>query len=107
VSDFSNEDLEGKNLYSLIRLDQTDKSLREYTQEFNSSYSYWKDEISVKVTAFLYIGGLKNDSVRTDLMTNWHTGKYATLMDLQNDAAKNSLWRSSTIITPSSYGSNS
>ena len=40
-------------------------------------------------------------------MTNWQTGKYATLMDLQNDATKNSLWRSSTIITPRTRGSNS
>jgi len=38
---------------------------------------------------------------------NWHTGKYATLMDMQNDAAKNSLWRSATIITPRTGGSNS
>jgi hypothetical protein len=35
-------------------------------------------------------------------MTNWQTGKYATLMELQNDDAKKSLWRSSTIITPMS-----
>jgi hypothetical protein len=55
---------------------------------------------------YLYIGGLKNGSVRADLMSNWQTGKYATLMDLQNDAAKNSLWRSSTIITPRMGGSN-
>ncbi len=34
---FSNEDLEGKNLYSLIKLDHSDKSLHEYTQEFNNS----------------------------------------------------------------------
>ena len=40
-------------------------------------------------------------------MTNWQTSKYATLMDLQNDAAKNSLWRSSTIITLRMGGSNS
>ena len=40
-------------------------------------------------------------------MINWQTGKYATLMDLQNDAAKSCLRRSSTIITPRSSGSNS
>ena len=34
---FSDEDLEGKNLYSLYKLDQFNKSLYEYTQEFNSS----------------------------------------------------------------------
>ena len=55
---FSNEDVEGKNLYSMIKLDQGDKSLHVYTQEFNSSYSYWKDDIAVKVAVFLYIGGL-------------------------------------------------
>ncbi len=60
--------------------------------------SYWKDDISVKVVAYLYIRGLKNCSVRADLMTNWQTGKYATLMELQNDVAKISLWRSSTTI---------
>jgi hypothetical protein len=97
---FSNDDLEGKNLYSLINLDQVDKSLHGYTQEFNNSYSYLKDDISVKVAVYLYIGGLKNGSVRANLMTNWQTGKYATLMDLQNVVANNSLWRSSTMITP-------
>jgi hypothetical protein len=56
---------------------------------------------------YLHIGGLKHGSVRADLMTNWQTGKYATLMDLQNDAANNFLWRSSTIITPRTCGSNS
>jgi hypothetical protein len=97
---FSNEDLEGKNLYVLIKLDQSDRSLHDYTQDFNSSYAYWKDDISVKVASYLYIGGLKNGSLRADLMSNWQTGKYATLMALQTDAAKNSLWRSSTVITP-------
>ena len=33
-------------------------------------------------------------------MTNWQTCSYPTLMALQNDAAKTSLWRSTTIITP-------
>ncbi len=56
---FSSEDLEGKNLYSLIKLDQIHKSLREYTQEFNSSYSYWKYDISVKAAAYMYIGSRK------------------------------------------------
>ena len=104
---FSNEDLEGKNLYSLIKLDQFDKSLHEYTQEFNNCYCYWEGGIYVKVAAYMYIGGLKNGSVRADLMPNCQTGKYATLVYLQNDATKNYLWRSSTIITPRSSGSNS
>ncbi len=99
--------MEGKNLYSLIKLDQGDKSLHEYTQEFNNPYGYWKDDIAVKVAVYLYIGGLKNGSARADFMFDCQTSKYATLMDLQNDATKNSLWRSSTIITPRMGGSNS
>ena len=49
---FSNEDLEGKSLYSLIKLYRFDKSIHDYTKEINSSYSYWKDDISVKVAAY-------------------------------------------------------
>ena len=71
---FSNKDLEGVNLYSLHKLDQFDKFLYEYTQEFNSSYSHWKD-ISVKAATYLYIGGLKVGALRADLMTNWHACK--------------------------------
>ncbi len=52
------------------------------------------------IVEYLYIGGLHNGSDRVDFMTNPQTGKYAILMALQNDAAKNILWRSSTRITP-------
>ena len=49
---FFNEDLEGTSLVSLTKLDQFDKSLHKYTHEFNSSYSYWKDDISVKAATY-------------------------------------------------------
>jgi hypothetical protein len=68
---FRNEDLEGIYLYSLIKLDHFDKPLHEDTHEFNSSNSYWKDDISVNSAAYLYIGGLKVGALRADLMTNW------------------------------------
>jgi len=97
---FSNEDLEGMNLDSLIKSDQFDKSLHEYTQEFNSSYSYWKDDISVKAVAYLYIEDLKVGALRADLMTNSQASKYDSLLTLQNDAAKNSLWRSAAVNIP-------
>ncbi len=54
----SNENLKSKNVYFLIQLYQFGKTLHEYTQKYNASYSYWKDDISVKVAAYLYIGGL-------------------------------------------------
>ena len=91
---FSNEDLESMNLYFLIELDQVDKSLHEHTQELDSSYSYWKDDTSVKAVGYLYIGGLKVGALRADFMTNWQACKYDSLLTLQNVAAKNSLWRS-------------
>jgi len=67
---FSNEDLEGMQLYFFIKIYQFDKSLHEYTQEFNISYSYCKDDISAKAAAYLYIGGLKVGALRADLMSN-------------------------------------
>ena len=85
------------NVYPLIKLDQFDKSLHDYTQEFNSSYSYWKDDISVKAAAYLYMGGLKVGALSADLMTNWQASKYYSLLTLQNDAAKNSLWHSNVV----------
>jgi hypothetical protein len=77
-----------------MKLDQFDKSLHEYMQELATSYSYWKDDISVKAAAYLLIGGLKVGALRTNLMTNWQECKYDFLLTLQNDAAKNTLWRS-------------
>ena len=96
---FSNEDLEGMNLYSLIKLDQYDKYLNEHTQEFNSFYSYWEEDISVKTATYLYIRGLKVGALRADLITNREACKHDSLIALQNDAAKNSLWRSAAVNT--------
>ena len=98
ASVFSNEDLEGMNLYSLIKLDQFNKSFHEYTQEFNSSYSYWKDDISVKAAAYLYIKGLQVRVLRAYLMTNSQAGKCDSLLTLHDDAIKNSLWRLATTV---------
>jgi hypothetical protein len=93
------------NLYSFLKLGQFDKSLHEYTQEFNISYSYCKDDISVKATAYLYIGGLRVGALRGDLITNWQAGKYDSLLILQNDVAKNILWRSTEVNIPRNSGS--
>ena len=71
-----------------------------YTHEFNSSYFCWKDDISIKVAAYGYSGGLKAGDVRADLMTNWHACKYTSLNALHNDAVKIFLWRSAVVITP-------
>ena len=67
---FSNEDLEGMSSYSRIILYRFDKSLHDYTQDFNRSYSYWKDDIFVKAVVYLYIGDLRVGALRADLMTH-------------------------------------
>ena len=67
---FAEEDFEGMNIYSLMILDQFDKLFHEHTEEFNSAYSYCKDDISVKADAYLYIGGLKVGALKVDLMNN-------------------------------------
>ena len=76
---FSNEDLEGMHLYALTELDKLNKSLHEYTHEFNKSYSYWKDDISVKAATYLCIEGLKVGALRTNFMISWHAGKSASM----------------------------
>jgi hypothetical protein len=48
----------------------------------------------------LYIGGLRVGALRADLMTNWQASKYASLLTLQNDVAKNSLRRSTAVNIP-------
>jgi hypothetical protein len=88
-----------------IKLDQIDKYLYEYTREFNSSFFYWKDDISVKATSYMYNGGLKVVALRVDLMTNWQASKHTSYIALQNDAAKNILWRSIAVNIPRSGNS--
>ena len=104
---FSIKDVEGGNLYSLIRIQQGNTSLTDYTQEFNNSLAYWKNSIDIKVAVYIYFGGLKNAALRADLMTNWHCSKYNSIIALQNDAAKNSLWRPPSSASGASTPSNS
>ncbi len=47
----------------------------------------------------MYIGGLKNGSLRADVMPNLQMGKYLSIIASHNDAAKNSLWRCTSAIT--------
>jgi hypothetical protein len=64
------EYVKGKILYIRLRLEQGETYLHDYTQEFNTSYAWWKKSIDIKAVVYMYIGGLKNGSLRADLMTN-------------------------------------
>jgi hypothetical protein len=85
---FSNTYLEGHNLSSRIKMDRFKKSLHDYTLDFNSSYSYRKNYISLKVRAYMYIGGLRTDALRANLTTDWQATKYASLIALKSNVAK-------------------
>ena len=89
VSYVVNEDLSASeyiSLHSLIGLDQQSESLLKYTQAFNHSYDYLKNDISLKAAVILYIRGIKSVSLSTILWSNWKNGKYTTLIALQTDA---------------------
>ena len=89
VSYAINEDLaatEYFNLLSLIGLEQQSESLLEYTQAFNRSYDYWKNDISLKATSVLYVKGIKSLALSTKLWLNWINGKYTTLAAFQTNA---------------------
>jgi hypothetical protein len=47
----------------------------------------------------MYIGGFKNGSLRANLMTNWQTGEYLSIIALQNDVFENFLWCSTSSLT--------
>jgi hypothetical protein len=47
----------------------------------------------------MYIGGLNNSSLRANLVTTWQNSNYLSIIALQNDVAKNNLWRSTSILT--------
>ena len=64
---FSIEDVEGKNVNILLRLEQGEKYLHDYTQEFDTSYAWWKKSIGIKAAVYVYIGELENGSFRADL----------------------------------------
>ena len=79
------------HLHSLIKLDQENGSLLEYTHAFNYSYGYLNNEISHKAASIWYIKGLKSPSLSAKLWSNWTNGKYTTLIALQGDASEISL----------------
>ena len=62
--------------------------------------SIGKTTSPLRAAAYLYIGGLIVGTLRADLMTNWHAGRYDSLIALHNDVAKNSLQRSVVVDIP-------
>ena len=67
---FSIKDYEGDSLINLLDLKETEgiNSIGEYTEKFNEYYADWEEAMNFKLAAYLYIRGLANENIRSDLM---------------------------------------
>ena len=68
-SSFVKKDYQAENLNLLVKLEQGNSDVPDYTQNFNDYYSFWKPEVSEKFVTYLYIMGLRSGSLRADLMS--------------------------------------
>jgi hypothetical protein len=58
------------HLHYLIKLDWNGESLLAYTQAFNRSYDYWKNDISLKAAANWHLESLQWATPSTELYSN-------------------------------------
>jgi hypothetical protein len=67
---------QAKNLNLLVKMEQGDSDVPNYTQKFNDYHNFWKTEISEKVAACAYIMDLRSRPLRADLMSAYSLGKF-------------------------------
>jgi hypothetical protein len=87
------KDYQAENLNLLVKLEQGNSDVPDYTRKFNDYYSFWKPEVSEKFGTYLYIMGLRSGPLRADLMSAYSLGKFNSLSDLQLHAARSNLCR--------------
>jgi hypothetical protein len=92
-SSFVIKDYQAESLNLLLKLEQGNSDVPDYTRKFNDLYSFWKPEVSEKIGTYLYIMGLHSSPLRTDLMSAYSLGKFNSLSDLQLHAARSNLCR--------------
>jgi hypothetical protein len=68
MSSFVIKGYQAENLNFLVKLEQGNSDVPDYTQKFNDYYSFWKSDVSEKFGTYLYIMGLRSDPLRADLM---------------------------------------
>jgi len=59
-SSFVIKDYQVENLNLLVKLEQDDSDVPDYTRKFNDYYSFWKSATSEKFGTYLYIMGLRS-----------------------------------------------
>ena len=87
------KDYQAENLNLLIKLEQGNSDVPDYTRKFNEYYNFWKPEVSEKFGTYLYIMGLRSAPLRADLMSAYSLGQFNSLSDLQLHAARSNLCR--------------
>ena len=65
----------------------------EYNDDFDCRFKPWKNYMSLRASFYMYIGGLPNGLLQTDLIANWESSKYSSLKELQLDAENITLHR--------------
>ncbi len=87
-SSFVIKDYHAENLNLLVKPEQGNSDVPEYTRKFNDCYNFWKPEVSEKFGTYLYIMGLRFGPLRADLMSAYSLGNFNFLSDLQLHAAR-------------------
>ncbi len=87
------KDYQAKNLNLLVKLEQGNSDVPDYTLKFNDYYRFWKPEVSEKIGTYLYIMGLRFGPLRADLILAYSLGKFNSLAELQLHAARSNLCR--------------
>jgi hypothetical protein len=67
------KDYQKENLKLLVKLERDNLDVYDYTRKFNDYHSFWKTEISQKLTTYLYIMGLRFEPLRADLMSAFYS----------------------------------
>ncbi len=92
-SSFVIKNYQANNLNLLVKLEQGNSDVSDYTRKLNDYYSFCKPEDSDKFGTYLYIMGLRSGPLRAALMSAYYLGKFHSLAKLQLHAPKSNLCR--------------
>ena len=90
------KDYKGEALIKLVTCKQRN-NLGTYIRVFNEHLAYWKGDLSFEFTAYLFMFGISNVSLRTELMRTFRDSKadqrfgFASLTEIQESASRSAL----------------
>ena len=92
-SDFVKKVYQAENSNLLVKLEQGNLDVPDYTRKFNDYGCFGKSEIFKKHWTYLYIMGLYSSPLRADLMSAYSLDKFNSLLEFQLHAARSNLCR--------------